>query len=128
MDIKNILNKDGAASKQKAGSDSESEKSSPGSASPKSTASAPPLSAPEVSTTNTPVRRVQPPPTAPRRGSFVPPPTPTTRDFVCLTCQKTFARRSDLVRHGAFSCSYRFSNHLQKEYILDYGALCDGVF
>lgn len=99
MDIKNILNKDGSASQQKSGSDSGKSSSEPGS--PKSTASAPPLAAPETSTTEVPAPRVQPPTTAPRRGSFVPPPSPTSRDFVCLTCQKTFARRSDLVRHGA---------------------------
>jgi hypothetical protein len=99
MDIKNILNKDGAGEPE-SGSESESQTSS-ALYSPKSTASAPTLSASAARSAGNPVLRVQSSLTSFREAPFSSS-TPTTRDFICTTCQKTFARRSDLVRHGMF--------------------------
>jgi hypothetical protein len=117
MDIKNILNKDGAAEPE-SGSESESQSSSIP-YSPRSTASAPPLSASAGPSAGN-VLRVQPSSTVFRERSFDTSAT-TTRDFVCTTCQKTFARRSDLVRHGKFLYILSLIRILQSEYTQDYG-------
>jgi len=102
MDIKNILNKDGAAELPESESETDSDKSGSGSYSPKSTASAPTLSVAAGPAGDAHSLRRQTLSSSAQREQNTPTSTPIARDFVCTTCHKTFARRSDLVRHGTF--------------------------
>lgn len=98
MDIKNILNKD-AAGEERSDSDLASRNSISVPGTPKSTASAPAVSVHEAPVAGSPSPRVELPSGTSGTRAFAPGAS-TTRDFICTTCEKTFARRSDLVRHG----------------------------
>jgi len=118
MDIRNILNKPQAGEEERQ-SESDSEKSQAAFGSPKSTVSAPTTSTVAVTTVEPPSRTGQPHASGHERARHSISSAPLSRDFICSTCSKTFARRSDLVRHGTFPLQRLLTSVLQNEYILD---------
>jgi|SRR5579862_3529471 len=114
MDIKNILNKD-AAGEERSDSDLASRNSISVPGTPKSTASAPAVPVHEAPAAGSPSPRVEVPSGISGTRTFAPGAS-TTRDFICTTCEKTFARRSDLVRHGAPPFLCFLTTYLQKGY------------